>query len=363
MAKTDVPHSAIDYVIYGTVIQEVKTSNIAREASLAAGYPDNIPAHTVTQACISSNQAITTGTSYCLAYFHLLLPAVLRDFLTIEKLFGYLGAGQRAPAGSQETHNMSPGLVSLRSGNAFKHLGYRKNHSSLQDLKVVRLGRKRDEIHSAAYYFSQIILKTSEGQLEITDRTRAGFPIPLIRVKTDFLIIDVIYFFIFFTGIGMIAAGACDSVVCGGVEFMSDIPIRLSRKLRSLMIQAAFKARSTKDKLGLLAQFRLGHLAPEVPKNRTLKKILDRRGTTPILPMCSLFTRSGAGQYHCKLLARVLIRSFFRMGITSRCWRSYCLASMKQHEAADESWKATVRCAVLFVFVLISISVCVYNLV
>lgn len=59
--KTGVPKEAIEYVIYGTVIQEVKTSNIAREAALCAGYPDKIPGHTVTQACISSNQAITTA--------------------------------------------------------------------------------------------------------------------------------------------------------------------------------------------------------------------------------------------------------------------------------------------------------------
>ena len=45
----------------GTVIQEVKTANIAREAALGAGFPDKIPAHTVTLACISSNQAIATG--------------------------------------------------------------------------------------------------------------------------------------------------------------------------------------------------------------------------------------------------------------------------------------------------------------
>lgn len=44
----------------GTVIQEVKTSNVAREAALGAGFSDKIPAHTVTMACISSNQAITT---------------------------------------------------------------------------------------------------------------------------------------------------------------------------------------------------------------------------------------------------------------------------------------------------------------
>jgi len=51
----------VDHVICGTVIQEVKTSNIAREAALAAGFPDRVPAHTVTQACISSNQAISQG--------------------------------------------------------------------------------------------------------------------------------------------------------------------------------------------------------------------------------------------------------------------------------------------------------------
>jgi len=51
----------IGYIINGIVIQEVKTSNIAREAALGAGIPDSVPSHTVTMACISSNQAITTG--------------------------------------------------------------------------------------------------------------------------------------------------------------------------------------------------------------------------------------------------------------------------------------------------------------
>ncbi|XP_039743561.1 trifunctional enzyme subunit beta, mitochondrial isoform X1 [Pteropus medius] len=59
--RTSVPKEVIDYIVYGTVIQEVKTSNVAREASLGAGFSDKTPAHTVTMACISSNQAITTG--------------------------------------------------------------------------------------------------------------------------------------------------------------------------------------------------------------------------------------------------------------------------------------------------------------
>ncbi|NXK13267.1 ECHB enzyme, partial [Herpetotheres cachinnans] len=59
--RTSVPKDAVDYIVYGTVIQEVKTSNVAREAALGAGFSDKTPAHTVTMACISSNQAMTTG--------------------------------------------------------------------------------------------------------------------------------------------------------------------------------------------------------------------------------------------------------------------------------------------------------------
>ncbi|KAL3287436.1 hypothetical protein HHI36_001907 [Cryptolaemus montrouzieri] len=61
LRKTGLPKEIVDYVIYGTVIQEVETTNIAREAMLCAGYSDRTPAHTVTMACISSNVAMTTG--------------------------------------------------------------------------------------------------------------------------------------------------------------------------------------------------------------------------------------------------------------------------------------------------------------
>ncbi|ENN76085.1 trifunctional enzyme subunit beta, mitochondrial [Dendroctonus ponderosae] len=61
LQKTGVPKEMIDYIIYGAVIQEVKTSNIAREAALCAGYSDKTPGHTVTMACISSNVAMSTA--------------------------------------------------------------------------------------------------------------------------------------------------------------------------------------------------------------------------------------------------------------------------------------------------------------
>ncbi|GAB5034012.1 beta-ketoacyl-thiolase [Nannochloropsis oceanica] len=59
--KTAVDPKEIDYILGGTVIQEVKTSNIAREAAMAAGLPTNIPSHTVVLACISSNVGICSA--------------------------------------------------------------------------------------------------------------------------------------------------------------------------------------------------------------------------------------------------------------------------------------------------------------
>ncbi|XP_002164406.1 trifunctional enzyme subunit beta, mitochondrial isoform X1 [Hydra vulgaris] len=59
--KTGISPDQVDYLIMGSVIQEVKTANIARESMLSAGFPASVPAHSVTMACISSNQAITSG--------------------------------------------------------------------------------------------------------------------------------------------------------------------------------------------------------------------------------------------------------------------------------------------------------------
>lgn len=61
LTQTAVPKEVIDYVICGNVIQEVRTSNIAREAAINAGLPYSVSAHTIAQACISANAAIATG--------------------------------------------------------------------------------------------------------------------------------------------------------------------------------------------------------------------------------------------------------------------------------------------------------------
>jgi len=60
LERTGLPVEELDYLCAGTVQQDVQTSNVAKEAGFEAGLPKNIPGHTVTMACISSNQAVAT---------------------------------------------------------------------------------------------------------------------------------------------------------------------------------------------------------------------------------------------------------------------------------------------------------------
>jgi len=59
--RSGITPETIDALVYGTVIPSPKAANIAREIVLGTGLPRSIPAHTVSLACASSNQAITTA--------------------------------------------------------------------------------------------------------------------------------------------------------------------------------------------------------------------------------------------------------------------------------------------------------------
>ncbi|KAJ1452914.1 beta-ketoacyl-CoA thiolase [Pelagophyceae sp. CCMP2097] len=67
MTKTGLDPKLVDYLLYGTVIAETKTANIAREAGMHAGLPISLPAHTVSLACVSSNVAICQGAEKIIA--------------------------------------------------------------------------------------------------------------------------------------------------------------------------------------------------------------------------------------------------------------------------------------------------------
>ncbi|KAJ6217281.1 hypothetical protein RDWZM_008438 [Blomia tropicalis] len=63
MNRVNIPRNMIDYVICGTAMVD-SISNVAKEATLAASLPSSIAAHSVTQACITANQTITSAIGY-----------------------------------------------------------------------------------------------------------------------------------------------------------------------------------------------------------------------------------------------------------------------------------------------------------
>ncbi|MCP4498928.1 MAG: acetyl-CoA C-acyltransferase [Deltaproteobacteria bacterium] len=61
MDKTALNPDLVDQVIFGTVVQDPRTSNLAREVALGAGIPQHVPSYTTTLACISANVAATSA--------------------------------------------------------------------------------------------------------------------------------------------------------------------------------------------------------------------------------------------------------------------------------------------------------------
>ena len=61
LGRAGLDPAAVDRVVLGSVVQDPETSNVAREAALGASIPKHVPAFTVTMACISSNQALTSA--------------------------------------------------------------------------------------------------------------------------------------------------------------------------------------------------------------------------------------------------------------------------------------------------------------
>jgi acetyl-CoA acyltransferase len=59
--RSGIDPSSVQEIVFGNVIPSVKAPNIAREIILGTGLPRRIPGYTVSKACASANQAITSG--------------------------------------------------------------------------------------------------------------------------------------------------------------------------------------------------------------------------------------------------------------------------------------------------------------
>ncbi|MFW6079138.1 MAG: acetyl-CoA C-acyltransferase FadI [Gemmatimonadota bacterium] len=123
----------VDDIVYGTVVHAVTAPNIAREVTLRSGLPHDIPAFTVSQACASANQAITSaaglilhghadvviaGGAESLTDIPLLVSKGLRDRLVAASRAKTLGARIKAFAGfrPKELVPQSPAIAEPTTG-------------------------------------------------------------------------------------------------------------------------------------------------------------------------------------------------------------------------------------------------------
>jgi acetyl-CoA acyltransferase len=119
--KTALQTEHVDYVMCGTVLQEVKTANIAREASIAAGFKDTTPSHTVTQACISANQAICSGASFIRAgQYDVVVAGGVETFSDVP--IRYQRALRKALIAAPKVKSGLPGYMKLLKGLSLKDL-------------------------------------------------------------------------------------------------------------------------------------------------------------------------------------------------------------------------------------------------
>ena len=67
LARSGLEGSDVDRVVYGSVVQDVASPNIAREIVLAGPFPETVDAFSVTRACATSTQSVATGVQGILA--------------------------------------------------------------------------------------------------------------------------------------------------------------------------------------------------------------------------------------------------------------------------------------------------------
>jgi acetyl-CoA acyltransferase len=61
IGRADLEPTEVDELVYGIVVPSIPAPNVSREVGLGAGLPPSVPAYTVSRACASSAQAITSG--------------------------------------------------------------------------------------------------------------------------------------------------------------------------------------------------------------------------------------------------------------------------------------------------------------
>ncbi|GBG24228.1 Acetyl-CoA acetyltransferase, mitochondrial [Hondaea fermentalgiana] len=179
--RTAIDKNAIDYVAWGTVVQEVRTNNLAREVTLGAGLPLGIPSHTIGQACISSNQAVCTGAEKILAgQADVVLAGGSETFSDVpirfskpvrERLINANKAMKKGPAGilkllkGLKLSDLAPEPPAIKNFSTGEVMGHSSDRLASrfavsrqdQDEFALRSHQNAAKAHEAGYYKNEVL--------------------------------------------------------------------------------------------------------------------------------------------------------------------------------------------------------------
>jgi acetyl-CoA acyltransferase len=135
MNRAELDARAVDHLIFGTVVPSILAPNVSREVGLEAGLPPTVPAFTVSRACASASQAITSGVEAILtghadvvvaggvevlSDVPMLLSRRLRDALVSASRARSAGARVKALAGIRPKHlaPLTPAIAEPSTGES-----------------------------------------------------------------------------------------------------------------------------------------------------------------------------------------------------------------------------------------------------
>jgi acetyl-CoA acyltransferase len=121
--RSEVDPESIEEVVFGTTVPTIKTSNLSREIALGAGIPVDVPAYTLSSACLSSFRAVTNAAA----------SIMLGDYDVVL-------------AGGTESISNMPILYSKRFRQIFKE--YSTTHNPIRKLRQVFKLRIQDIVPS-----------------------------------------------------------------------------------------------------------------------------------------------------------------------------------------------------------------------
>ncbi len=212
LTKTALPVEEVDYVLCGTVVQEPRTSNIAREAAMHAGLPHDIPAHTVSLACVSANAAICQGAEKILSgQADVVIAGGCETFSDVpirysrpirKRLLGAAKAMKKGPAGALsllkglKLKDFAPEAPSIKNFTTDEVMGHSSDRLATkfgvtreeQDKFTLRSHQNAQQAHDSGIYADELVPGV-EGDADLHENgiKASSTPEQLAKLKPAFV--------------------------------------------------------------------------------------------------------------------------------------------------------------------------------